>query len=376
MYITFFWAILLFFTPRVKNRAKNFLGIFMLTAFILYLSHAIFFHNYRNTYMYFDVIYVFTSLSVYPLYFLYIKLLTVEKTLIFRNFYHLIPAIIFAIGGSVIYLLMTPAGRIEYVNNVLFKEELAIEVSGLLKIQKWIYVASRFVFTFQIIYYLVLGSKLVVMYNKRIENFYSNLESRTIVWVNLLLTSFVATSLISITFNTIGKAIFFDSTLLLLIPSAIFSLLLFIIGLQGYMQNYTVVDLMKDETQLHQIKSSSINKEKLKDKLLKLFVEDKIFTQNDLKITQLCLLLKTNRTYISNVINSEFLCSFNDFVNSYRIDEAKRLLAETNAENYSLEHISEVVGFGSLHTFIRVFKNVVSTTPGRYRDNPIKTIRN
>ena len=68
--------------------------------------------------------------------------------------------------------------------------------------------------------------------------------------------------------------------------------------------------------------------------------------------------LQTNRTYVSNLINQEFSCSFNEFVNEYRIIEAKKLIAEKDSKNYSLDYISEAAGFGSINTFIRVFKGI------------------
>ncbi|MFV0268988.1 MAG: helix-turn-helix domain-containing protein [Draconibacterium sp.] len=235
-------------------------------------------------------------------------------------------------------------------------------------IQKWIFIASRIVFAFQVVIFVILGSRLVVRYNKRVANFYSILESRTILWVNLLLFSFFATSLVSMIFNVIGKAIFFDNTLLLLIPSTIFSVLLFVIGLQGYMQNHTVEDLEFDERQTPEQEFKRYNNVALKERLLELFTNEKIYKQPDLKITHVSANLQTNRTYISNLINSEFKCTFSEFVNGYRVEEAKKMLKEKDSTMYSLDYIAEKSGFGSISTFIRVFKESEGTTPGRFRD--------
>ena len=169
-------------------------------------------------------------------------------------------------------------------------------------------------------------------------------------------------------FNIVGRAVFFDSTFLLIIPSVIFSGLLFVIGLQGHLQNYTVVDLNKDENLYPELDFKNYNKKLLKDKLLKLFVDDTIYRDSNLKMTQVSVLLQTNRTYISNLINTEFTCSFNEFVNRYRILESKKLLTDDEYKNYTLEHISEKSGFGSIQTFIRVFKKSEEVTPGAYKN--------
>lgn len=340
----------------------------MFIAFILYLSHAVFFKQHFEVYPVFDSLYVLSSLTVYPLYFWYIKLLTVESDIDLRNLWMFIPAILFGLATAVIYYKMEPVDRLLYVKTNLLHENLLFNESFLISLQKWIYISSRLVFALQVILFLIFGSRLVIRYNKRIENFYSNLESRTIVWVNLLLVSFVITSFASIIFNIIGKAVFLESSFLLLIPSFIFSVLLFIIGLLGYMQNHTVWDLEFDEQQEISSDLKKFNTNILKENLLHLFTVDAIYKQPDLKITQISSRLQTNRTYISHLINSEFSCTFNDFVNKYRITEAKRLLSEKDSKKYSLDHVAEKSGFGSLSTFIRVFRDSEGITPGRYRD--------
>lgn len=376
MYITFFWAILLLPTKHQENRAKYFLGVFMFVAFLLYVSHAIYFNNRQEIYMYFDPVYTFASLSVYPLYYWYIKLLTVETSFQIKNLKMLLPAFFLSIATMVVYMFMTDEQRQIYVVGVLFKNQKGEISETIINIQKAIYYASRLVFSIQVIYFLVKGSRLVVRYNNNICNFYSNLESKTIGWVNLLLYSFVLTSIMSIAFNVLGKTVFIDSTFHLLIPSLIFSLLLFMIGYQGYMQNYTVADLEFDKGPIPEIEIKKINQQKLKESLKELFVNQKIYTQIDLKITHVSEMLNTNRTYISNIINKEFACSFSEFVNRYRILEAKKLLQEKSSKNYSLDHISEKAGFGSLHTFIRVFKESEGITPGRFRDQVYSSAQN
>lgn len=368
MYVTFFWAILLLISKHENNRAKFFLGIFMIIAFLLYLSHAHFFKKIIPTYHFFDSIYIFASLSVYPLYYWYIKLLSVETSYRWSNLKLFIPAVIFALISVIVYQLMSDEERMNYVNEILLGREIDTSNSIKLKIQKISFILSRFVFVIQVLFFLVLGQKLVKRYNNQIANFYSNLESRTILWVNIFFYSFVLTSFLSIVFNIIGRSFFMESPLLLLIPSVIFSVLLFFIGLLGSMQNHTVVDLEQEEKENENIDTKSYNKNKLNDTLLELFKNDAVYKNADLKITQVSEMLNTNRTYISKHINTEYSCTFNDFVNRYRIEESKRLLTDSLLKNYSLNYISEKSGFGSMGSFMRVFRSHVGMTPGQYRE--------
>lgn len=368
MYVTFFWAVVLLLSSRQKNPAKHFLGFFMFTAFLLYLSHAIFFNDYHALYFYIEPLYTVTSLSVYPIYYWYIKHLTIEPETERGNFFMFIPAMAIGFVSGIIGMLMSPAEKELYIQSYSAVHASVDTGSQLISFQKWVYLAGRVIFAAQVIYFLIYGSKLVVRYNTRIANFYSNLEDKTIVWVKLLLISFVITSVMSVVFNLIGKVFFSDNIWLLLIPSAIFSILLFTIGLQGYMQNHTIRDLEKDEQQSQLNVTKEHNHRILKENLIQLFETDLIYKNPDLKITHISSTLHTNRTYISNLINKEFACTFSDFVNNYRIVEAKKLLLQDTLRKYSLDFISEKSGFGSQSTFIRVFKDREGVTPGKFRD--------
>ena len=368
MYVTFFWAVVLLLTKKENNPAKFFLGIFMSVAFLVYLSHAVFFQQDLRTYQLFDPIYVFSSLAVYPLYYWYIKLLTIKTEFKWADLWLLFPAAVFSVATLVTYQFMSEEEKLIYIQEFLLDRTGSMPKSIAIKIQKLIFYGSRIVFVVQVLLFLIYGRKLVLRYNKRVANFYSNLESKTIFWVKYLLYSFVATSIISIAANLIGRNYFADSIPLLLIPSLIFSTLLFFIGLLGYMQNHTVVDLVKDEGIQPQVDQKKFNAGQLQNKLLELFEKERAYRKPELKITEVSQLLGTNRSYVSALINNEFSCSFNEFVNKYRIAEAKRMMKEDSIENYSLNYIAESVGFGSVGTFIRVFKDMEGLTPGKYRE--------
>ena len=270
-------------------------------------------------------------------------------------------------------MMMSGPERQIYIHKLLMKRGIDNADSTLINIQKTNYLISRIVFVVQVLYFLIQGQKLVKHYNRQIANFYSNLESKTILWVNYFLYSFVVTSVMSIVFNVLGRNIFMESLFLLLIPSLIFSVLLFFIGLLGYMQNHTVVDLeIEVKNSDNQIPKNN-NTHKLNEKLLELFVNEAIFKDPDLKITHLSEKLHTNRTYISKHINTEFACTFSDFVNRYRIEEAKRLLTSDSSKGYSLNYISEKSGFGSMGSFMRVFRDFEGITPGQYREKNTNT---
>ena len=67
--------------------------------------------------------------------------------------------------------------------------------------------------------------------------------------------------------------------------------------------------------------------------------------------------------YLSHIFRDELDTTFSDYVNSRRIEEAKRLLSE---KNYDTKTLCELVGFNDINYFIKTFKKYTGTTPSKY----------
>lgn len=92
-----------------------------------------------------------------------------------------------------------------------------------------------------------------------------------------------------------------------------------------------------------------------------------IFTP-DFTLERLATLLGSRYKYVSQVINEHYQQNFNNFLNSYRIKEAcKRMGDIENYGNYTIEAISESVGFKSRSTFVSSFKRITGLTPSQYQ---------
>ena len=339
-------------------------GIFMSVSFLLYLSHAIYFQKVEKIYLFIDPIYTFATLAVYPLYYWYMQQLTTAKEHSFKKQYLFTPAVVLSTLSAIIYILMDSGERSEYLHQFLFGNETIKGTAGLIKAQIYIYIATRISFVIIIIHVYFLGRPFIIKYNQKLANYFSNLTQKSIHWVNKMLNAFILVSISSITLNAIGRSYFLDSSYLLSIPSITYSILFFFLGYLGYNQKYDISNLdMKDiEPSKTGVEN---NKKKLLISLTTQFEVNKIYHQNELKITDLASLMNTNRTYISNLINQEFGCSFNEYVNGYRIAEAKKLIKHLPDE--SLEQIAIKVGYGSLSTFFRTFKLQEGMTPSHFK---------
>ena len=86
-----------------------------------------------------------------------------------------------------------------------------------------------------------------------------------------------------------------------------------------------------------------------------------------LTLEKLAIQMRIPARLLSNIINRHFNCNFFEFINSYRIDEAKCMLSNQNQSEKTVLDIMLDVGFNSKATFNTLFKKKVGMTPSEYR---------
>lgn len=348
VYVTLFWIIVLNLSPRKGNEPKRFLGKFMIVAFVVYLSHLLFFLEVNSLYIWIDSFYNFASLAVFPLYYIYVLLLVRDRRFSWRlhGRYLIAPAAVFALIAAG-YINMDDETQINYVT--LVQHGIPSPGRGIRYMQIIVFLA-KIVFVIQVIAYLRSSYKLIRRHNSEISEYYSEPESMNLRWVQVFSLSFFLVSIASSVVALIGRENFQGNDLYLLAPSLIFSLLLFTIGLLGNRQR--AVHIILPESSGGHFMEENIPA-KLKEDLVGLFETGKIYLDKDLKIWDVSGQLGTNRTYVSRIINKEFGQNFSNFVNGYRVAHAKTLIS--TKKNYSVEEIADLSGFGSVNSLYRAF---------------------
>lgn len=98
--------------------------------------------------------------------------------------------------------------------------------------------------------------------------------------------------------------------------------------------------------------------------------ENKYYLDEILTLQKLATLLGTNRQYLSNYINREKQKTFYEYINEFRLEEAKSLLDGYDVKHpYSMEEISSLAGFKSYSTFLRSFVKKYGISPSKYLKN-------
>ena len=101
--------------------------------------------------------------------------------------------------------------------------------------------------------------------------------------------------------------------------------------------------------------------------LLDVMEREKPYTQSDLTLQDLAATLSISPHNLSEVINTQLGKNFYDFINSYRIDEVRRRLADPQNAHLTVLAIGLDAGFNSKSSFNAVFKKHVKMTPSQYR---------
>ncbi len=363
IYVTLFWFLVLLSNSKT-NQARLFLSIFMLITTGLYIGHALYFHKNFELFTWYDSIYALTSLLVYPMFYVYLRLLTVEPKLNLKLNKHFIPALAFSFIILSCTILMSVDERNEYFNYYTHAFFYVSKNSSILIIlKKYVYLLSRVIFAAQIIYYTILCLKTLHLHTKNIKNLYSNINNKELIWVKTLIVVFSVTSVFSFIINIMGKEIFLAHPETLLLPSAIFSILLFLIGYSGNMQKQVIqeIDFDKKNDNIGIQSIVEADKEKITKKINEIMIHNKLFLDSDLKIWDVCMMMDIDRISLTKIIKEEFHTNFNDFVNKYRIDEANSIL-EIN-KNISLSDISKKSGFDNIQTFIKAYRKIEGISP-------------
>lgn len=86
--------------------------------------------------------------------------------------------------------------------------------------------------------------------------------------------------------------------------------------------------------------------------------------EKDLSLEKLADTFQVTSYYISRLFKKQLGVNYKDYLNRYRIIKAKEMMLQ-NPKMY-IKDVSERVGFNSMKTFHRVFKNLEDITPGAY----------
>jgi AraC-like DNA-binding protein len=216
-----------------------------------------------------------------------------------------------------------------------------------------------------LVVYLFLTRKILVRYSQKEKN------SEFFLWAKRF---------------TLGFAIFTPIWLLHLIPYVIPSLsnellgavgwyplyiplivLIYWLGINGYIISFK--EYKKNS------RASQLSDQVIRDTFQALenaMTKDRLFLNPTLKLQDVVTHIGVSQKIISSVLNQHIGKSFNEYVNSYRIEEFKSRLLSENSQNLTITGIAFECGFNSQATFQRTFKAFTNLSPKEFQQKHSK----
>ncbi|HYJ46915.1 MAG TPA: helix-turn-helix domain-containing protein [Pyrinomonadaceae bacterium] len=309
-----------------------------------------------------DYVFVFPHLSrlhqpfvflAGPLLFLYIRALTssgqrFEK----KDLLHFVP-FVFCVIYLLPYYFQSRAAKL----NILGTEYSQYSND------QWYYIRSALSIT-QFFVYLILIVSILIKYSRKIKDKGAPAERAVLFQVRFFVTASLVLWVGAVLRYVIDRTAMSN----LLIPFGA-SIMIYVMGYLE-MRRPVAVETAEEQPPARKYEKSSLTPERSErylNKLLQFMENEKPYTDGELTIQRLADRLSIPANHLSQTINEGLGQSFNDFINSYRVEEAKRRLVDPARKHYSVLAISEEVGFNSKSSFNAVFKKHVKMTPSEFR---------
>ncbi|PCJ97635.1 MAG: hypothetical protein COA50_04125 [Flavobacteriaceae bacterium] len=229
--------------------------------------------------------------------------------------------------------------------------------------------------------YSAWGLLILKQHQKAILHFFSFDEKINLKWIKHIVYScfllFIVASIIifsSTSFNV------FPVKLAFAFVGVALSLTLMVFGFYGFRQtsvfsNFDVKDtgntafFKEGKPKSNSYTKSGLTTEKgltHAHRLTQLMEQEKPYLQDSLSLPLLAKQCTLSQTQLSQIINQHFNINFYDFINEYRIKEAKKMLLSSDFEHLTVLGIAFDCGFKSKSSFNRYFKKYCGISPSQF----------
>lgn len=361
IWLLFFFAsglIGVFLSIVINLRRKgDLVGNILISSFVLF--HSLFMIHLciylsRNNYSLPHTLYFSTSFSFLygPLLYFYFKRISEKYRFKWIDMLHLIPSVLLFLYLLPIYLL--PAeGKVHLMFN---RNEILYDTLRGIVILKYISLIAYA--------YLVYKQYRKIMSKKKKPHFQILNWQRNMMVLNMFYVFFY------IVYGIALLRLITSNNLFIYPQTFSMSVIILYVGYIAYVQPKVFSKkFLFQETKSSKYKKSGLTisySEELKEQLLQLLDEEKVYKQSNISLEKLATILGTTRHNISQVINEHFGMNFFHLINKYRIAEAVEILKSDYNNNLNIIDVAYDVGFNNKVTFNKAFKAETNMTPSSF----------
>lgn len=385
--VCLFGAAYLISKREANTRSQKILTVGFLISALFFLCTANYVIGQTDTasFIWWDIIDSFATMLTIPSMYLYFRSMTNEGKFTWKEYIWFIPALTVGIGTVVLYAMMDREQMPGYIQSVLInKEDISNYPDTIYQLHYFIGVPLyNMTALVQIVGTSIFAIGGFRRYNKRLHDFYSDADDKSINSDSKILSWFLVT--IPLSFALIVPSIQFWRERPVL-PSLFFlcwTVVYFALFYYGSHKKHTVDNFARDLAQAdleetnrdltiaersQELPEDSIDKQipqevyqRLAGLLAKLIEQDKIYLKSDLRLDEVAQLMCTNRTYVSKVIKDGYHCSFSDFINNHRVNHSMQIMRAEPGLTQDI--IAEQSGFINAQSYSRTFKKIVGIPP-------------
>ena len=338
---------------QIKFESRFFLIFFLVVIGLCLLDRIQFFyrefldkHNFPYLYNSGDIF----SLLYLPVFYFYIRSITSPEFKIRKRYLlHAIPSLLVFINLFLNYYIK-PAS----VKYVLLKENMPFYKNIFqLQIFNWFHLLQ--------LGYLFAGFLLVLMYQKKVKDYFSSYNRMQIPAIYLIILFVFFVRISNMTSFNIRHVTLINMDIFL----SVYSVLIIFLG-------YLQPKIYLHQGDLKKLQTQKITDPGIQNQLMMIMQLEKPYFNPDLTLNDLAIQLGISERELSFVLNTELKVNFFNFVNKYRVEEAKQLLADKTNKKTILEILYQT-GFNNKSAFNRVFKEFTGFTPTEFRKNNNKS---
>ncbi len=361
--IGFYIALIINFNRKIDLTARILISAFIFIHSIFIFNICINISNYQYEYPHSYLMSTSFSFLYGPLLYFYFKRITQQYIFKKTDLLHLLPTILFLIYIIPIYGLSSQEKL-----NIMLESAALGQNAGDSKDMLVIVIlklASLIIYGF-FIRKLYLNSKHSKEISRTNKSWQKNIYGLHIFYV---LTYAIYGILI---INHIFSGIIYHT------PVVFMALMVMYLGYSANVQPNVFGGLYSNDNRLFfKYEKSGLTQSlsnELREQLMHLFDEEKIYKESDLNLGMLAERLNTTRHNASQVINEHFEISFHELVNKYRIEEAKAILDHNFQKNMNIIDIAYEVGYNNKVTFNKAFKKETDLTPSEYQKRVLEAV--
>jgi len=362
---TFLVALLIFSNFNKVNIAANrWFGIFIVCVFLIQFNGLVYDHHFFVSYPHIYELLDLVNYIVAPVFFFgIVYFVEPNRKWRFTDNLH------FLFGF--LMLILTLLTFMVRVSSTPVKSQADKEL------ESTVMVVFTIIFCAQVLPYCVVAFFKITRYQKNLFLYSSNTEKVNLGWLKkvVICVFFIAVLwLMDGLFQLSSTSPAFDS----------FSNVLYFVGI-CYIAYHSLkqreifpynkeekeeIEIVIEETDITNTRKKLISDEKLaaeKQTLLALVTSEKPYLDYEISLIKLARQINTSPHMLSYIINTGFNENFFQFINRYRIEEAKRMILDPDLNHLTITGIAFEAGFNSKTVFNTTFKKMTGKTPTEFK---------